>query len=123
MASINHNSECDIVPIDSNGYKPSDDVLHIVLTSFEDGKPEIARVARHCSFDEPKTYADATEDKHENEVKQSIVAETVLDRMLNAKSDWRKAVKASADPDALLILGEIHSTLGFLPWHMRLTEI
>jgi dehydrodolichyl diphosphate syntase complex subunit NUS1 len=78
--------------------------LHIILFSPQDGKPDIVEAMKK------------------------------LIRMKNNNSDWdakdeitetkvNDTLNGSLEPDLLIVFGSISSTMGFLPWHIRLTEI
>lgn len=64
-------------------------------------------------------------DEDEESVKKSIqdADESKIDLVLNKAYSWPVSIGTSTEPDLLIILGNISSTLGFLPWHIRLTEI
>jgi len=120
-----------------NGIKPHE-ALHIFVYSREDGKAAIVNAVKDIcteNFNISKTSADIQEvDKPEDSaatVPKQIsssstphVDEKALDKYLNRhKHVSSKLADLKTDPDILLILGKVKSTLGFLPWHIRLTEI
>ncbi|KAM8953659.1 dehydrodolichyl diphosphate synthase complex subunit NUS1 isoform 2-T2 [Pelodytes ibericus] len=75
------------------------------VLSPEDGKTEIAKVAeRFCEL--------VAEEKK----RPSDMDVNVLDHLLRSTQDF-------PDPDLILKFGPVASTLGFLPWHIRLSEI
>ena len=54
------------------------------------------------------------------------ITEARLDEILAVSQNYSVGIGnigISMEPDLLLILGNVQSTLGFLPWHIRLTEI
>lgn len=75
------------------------------VLSPEDGKPNIVNAAQmFCQLvaDRQKTPADLDVD--------------ALDHLLRSTHNL-------PDPDLILKFGSVNSTLGFLPWHIRLSEI
>lgn len=75
------------------------------VLSPEDGKPNIVNAAQNfCQLvaDRQKTPADLDVD--------------AFDHLLRSTQNL-------PDPDLILKFGSINSTLGFLPWHIRLSEI
>ncbi|XP_066462307.1 dehydrodolichyl diphosphate synthase complex subunit NUS1 [Eleutherodactylus coqui] len=75
------------------------------VLSPEDGKPNIVKAAQNfCQLvaDRQKTPADLDVD--------------AFDHLLRSGQNF-------PDPDLILKFGSINSTLGFLPWHIRLSEI
>ncbi|XP_073532022.1 dehydrodolichyl diphosphate synthase complex subunit NUS1 isoform X2 [Phyllobates terribilis] len=75
------------------------------VLSPEDGKPNIVKAAQNfCQLvaDKQKTPADLDVD--------------AFDHLLRSTHNF-------PDPDLILKFGSISSTLGFLPWHIRLSEI
>lgn len=101
--------------------------LHIAVFSHEDGKPEIVRVAKQIYYDRAKHEGqdDArTESCSEDVPSINNLTEEKFDSILNKNNAWLRCTGgATTEPELLLILGSIQSTLGFLPWHIRLTEI
>ncbi|NXY74407.1 NGBR synthase, partial [Glareola pratincola] len=87
----------------------ADQVLNCQSTlkvlSPEDGKAEIVKAAQNfCQLvaQQQRTYTD--------------LDVNVLDNLLSSTNGF-------PDPDLVLKFGPVDSTLGFLPWHIRLTEI
>ncbi|XP_019393739.1 PREDICTED: dehydrodolichyl diphosphate synthase complex subunit NUS1, partial [Crocodylus porosus] len=75
------------------------------VLSPEDGKADIVRAAQNfCQLvaQQQRKYTD--------------LDVNVLDNLLSS-------TKGFPDPDLILKFGPVDSTLGFLPWHIRLTEI
>nr|XP_042703582.1 dehydrodolichyl diphosphate synthase complex subunit NUS1 isoform X2 [Chrysemys picta bellii] len=75
------------------------------VLSPEDGKADIVRAAQNfCQLvaQQQRKYTD--------------LDVNVLNNLLNSN-------KGFPDPDLILKFGPVDSTLGFLPWHIRLTEI
>ncbi|XP_069831024.1 dehydrodolichyl diphosphate synthase complex subunit NUS1 isoform X2 [Dendropsophus ebraccatus] len=75
------------------------------VLSPEDGKPNIVKAAQNfCQLvaDKQKTPADLDVD--------------AFDHLLRTTHNF-------PDPDLILKFGPVNSTLGFLPWHIRLSEI
>ncbi|EMP38635.1 Nogo-B receptor [Chelonia mydas] len=75
------------------------------VLSPEDGKADIVRAAQNfCQLvaQQQRKYTD--------------LDVNVLDNLLSSN-------KGFPDPDLILKFGPVDSTLGFLPWHIRLTEI
>ncbi|KAK4824654.1 hypothetical protein QYF61_017027 [Mycteria americana] len=87
----------------------ADQVLNCQSTlkvlSPEDGKADIVKAAQNfCQLvaQQQRTYTD--------------LDVNVLDNLLSSTNGF-------PDPDLVLKFGPVDSTLGFLPWHIRLTEI
>ncbi|NXH10027.1 NGBR synthase, partial [Bucco capensis] len=87
----------------------ADQVLNCQSTlkvlSPEDGKADIVKAAQNfCQLvaQQQRTYAD--------------LDVNLLDNLLSSSNGF-------PDPDLVLKFGPVDSTLGFLPWHIRLTEI
>ncbi|XP_051648253.1 dehydrodolichyl diphosphate synthase complex subunit NUS1 [Manacus candei] len=75
------------------------------VLSPEDGKADIVKAARNfCQLvaQQQRTHTD--------------LDVNVLDNLLSSTNGF-------PDPDLVLKFGPVDSTLGFLPWHIRLTEI
>ncbi|NWS41757.1 NGBR synthase, partial [Probosciger aterrimus] len=75
------------------------------VLSPEDGKADIVKAAQNfCQLvaQQQRTYTD--------------LDVNVLDNLLSSTNGF-------PDPDLVLKFGPVDSTLGFLPWHIRLTEI
>ncbi|XP_025047911.1 dehydrodolichyl diphosphate synthase complex subunit NUS1 [Alligator sinensis] len=75
------------------------------VLSPEDGKADIVRAAQNfCQLvaQQQRKYTD--------------LDVNVLDNLLSSTNGF-------PDPDLILKFGPVDSTLGFLPWHIRLTEI
>ncbi|CAG7835920.1 unnamed protein product [Allacma fusca] len=117
--------------VGSNGVKLSASPLHIVVFCHEDGKPDIIRAAKRLYLEQLQlSQADSTsgdpvqDDDLNEELPSKSINESKLDLILNKNySAWSSSAGVSSEPDILVILGNIRSTLGFLPWHIRLTEI
>ncbi|KAJ0044216.1 hypothetical protein NL108_004734, partial [Boleophthalmus pectinirostris] len=76
----------------------------VSVLSPEDGKQSIVQAAQHlCRSVENK------------ERSPKDISVSMLDSLL-------REFKNIPDPDLVLKLGPVDSTLGFLPWHIRLTE-
>uniref|UniRef100_A0A8C5WHG3 ditrans,polycis-polyprenyl diphosphate synthase [(2E,6E)-farnesyldiphosphate specific] n=1 Tax=Leptobrachium leishanense TaxID=445787 RepID=A0A8C5WHG3_9ANUR len=82
------------------------DLLPVLkVLSAEDGKAEISKAAKNfCQL------------VAEQKKKPSDMDVNVLDRLLRSAHSF-------PDPDLILKFGNVASTLGFLPWHIRLSEI
>ncbi|XP_030628526.1 dehydrodolichyl diphosphate synthase complex subunit nus1 [Chanos chanos] len=76
----------------------------VKVLSPEDGRPSIVRAAQQL--------CEAVEQK---ETTSKDISVSVLDSLLRES-------KPIPDPDLVLKFGPVESTLGFLPWHIRLTE-
>lgn len=75
------------------------------VLSAEDGKAEVGKAAKNfCQL------------VAEQKKKPSDVDVNVLDHLLRNTHSF-------PDPDLILKFGDVASTLGFLPWHIRLSEI
>ncbi|XP_027488089.1 dehydrodolichyl diphosphate synthase complex subunit NUS1 [Corapipo altera] len=75
------------------------------VLSPEDGKADIVKAAQnfcHLVAQQQRTHTD--------------LDVNVLDNLLSSTNGF-------PDPDLVLKFGPVDSTLGFLPWHIRLTEI
>lgn len=110
-----------------NGSKPHP-YLHIFVYSRKDGKPGLVQAAKDlCSEKLTTRNINSDSDKIESLSSSLIhkeVDEMTLDMHLNRKNGWPSSLTdAKTDPELLVILGDVKSTLGFLPWHIRLTEI
>lgn len=87
-----------------NGHVSSEDT-HISLLSPIDGKIDIVKAARHLA-----------QEVRNRTVKPSEIDEAKVSENLASNRDM-------PDPDMLILCGRVWSTLGFLPWQIRLTEI
>lgn len=76
----------------------------VKVLSPEDGKQSIVKVAQQLCL--------SVENKERSPKDISV---SMLDSLL-------RELKNIPDPDLVLKLGPVDSTLGFLPWHIRLTE-
>uniref|UniRef100_A0A8C4JIZ2 Dehydrodolichyl diphosphate synthase complex subunit NUS1 n=1 Tax=Dromaius novaehollandiae TaxID=8790 RepID=A0A8C4JIZ2_DRONO len=101
--------DCSKYTVEFSNQDKADQVLNCQSTlkvlSPEDGKADIVKAARNfCQLvaQQQRTYADL--DVNE------------LDNLLSSTNGF-------PDPDLVLKFGPVDSTLGFLPWHIRLTEI
>ena len=82
--------------------------LHIILFSPEDGKPAIIEAVKKLIRMNNNNDIVSTDQDVKNEITETKIND-VLD--------------VSLEPDLLIVFGSSSSTLGFLPWHIRLTEI
>jgi len=100
-----------------NGVKISSNTLHIALFSHMDGKSAIVKVAKDIC--EESLSRRNSKDSRILEVNESI-----LDSRLSRSHGFSESLQGfPSEPDTLVILGKVFSTLGFLPWDIRLTEI
>jgi len=93
-------------------------LLHIYLYSNEDGKNGLVKAAKGLVTERKshsKGFTDAA-NIDENDVKFKY------NEVLGLKKETL-SVGMKTEPDLLVILGNVTSTLGFLPWQIRLTEI
>lgn len=90
------NAHACISETNGNHVKP-ESTLDIRLLSLEDGKSKIVEISKNCKV------KDLTESK--------------LDSMLSLPGT------GSSEPELFIVLSKVQSFLGFLPWHIRLTEI
>ncbi|XP_065590528.1 dehydrodolichyl diphosphate synthase complex subunit NUS1 isoform X1 [Cyrtonyx montezumae] len=101
--------DCSKYTVEFANQDKTDQVLNCQSTlkvlSPEDGKADIIKAAQNfCQMvaQQQRTYTD--------------LDVNVLDNLLSSTSGF-------PDPDLVLKFGPVDSTLGFLPWHIRLTEI
>ncbi|XP_042676322.1 dehydrodolichyl diphosphate synthase complex subunit NUS1 [Centrocercus urophasianus] len=101
--------DCSKYTVEFANQDKADQVLNCQSTlkvlSPEDGKADIVKAAENfCQLvaQQQRTYTD--------------LDVNVLDNLLSSTSGF-------PDPDLVLKFGPVDSTLGFLPWHIRLTEI
>ncbi|XP_004702085.1 dehydrodolichyl diphosphate synthase complex subunit NUS1 [Echinops telfairi] len=106
----------ELLGLDSSKYSPEfansndkdDQVLNCQLSvkvlSPEDGKADIVRAARD--------FCQSVAQQHKRSTDLDVA---MLDSLLSSNG--------FPDPDLVLKFGPVDSTLGFLPWHIRLTEI
>ena len=101
--------DCSRYTVEFANQDKADQVLNCQSTlkvlSPEDGKADIVKAAQNfCQLvaQQQRTYTD--------------LDVNVLDNLLSSTSGF-------PDPDLVLKFGPVDSTLGFLPWHIRLTEI
>ncbi|XP_040522577.1 dehydrodolichyl diphosphate synthase complex subunit NUS1 isoform X1 [Gallus gallus] len=101
--------DCSKYTVEFANQDKADQVLNCQSTlkvlSPEDGKADIVKAAQNfCQLvaQQQRTYTD--------------LDVNVLDNLLSSTSGF-------PDPDLVLKFGPVDSTLGFLPWHIRLTEI
>ncbi|XP_075718534.1 dehydrodolichyl diphosphate synthase complex subunit NUS1 [Rhinoderma darwinii] len=108
---LKQQKECSKYPLEyANGSADRTDkafphVPVLKVLSPEDGKPNIVKAAQSfCQLvaDKQKTPADLDVD--------------AFDHLLRSTQNF-------PDPDLILKFGSINSTLGFLPWHIRLSEM
>lgn len=90
--------------------------LHIILFGPPDGKTGIIEVAKNLF--RKKTQDNLIGNNNEipsldSDLKQEKITETRINASL----------PVALEPDLLIICGSTLSTFGFLPWHIRLTEI
>ena len=92
----------------ANSNDKDDQVLNcqssVKVLSPEDGKADIVRAAQ-----------DFCQLVAQQQKKSTDLDVDMLDRLLSSNG--------FPDPDLVLKFGPVDSTLGFLPWHIRLTEI
>jgi len=109
-----------------NGIRNSN-TLHIAVFSHEDGKDAIVQVARDICKENRNRRNSESSNREENDGEGSDlveVNESMIDSMLkNAHGLTGLPPGISPEPDVLAILGNVCSTLGFLPWNIRLTEM
>jgi undecaprenyl pyrophosphate synthase len=110
-----------------NGLKPPSP-LHIFVYCHEDGKLGIIQTARDISQENLQIKSSISQDMTESErssaESQIQITEARLNSVLtNPTANCTSQLGVPAEPDLLLVMGNIKSTLGFLPWHIRLTEI
>ncbi|KAM9383298.1 dehydrodolichyl diphosphate synthase complex subunit NUS1 [Phaethornis superciliosus] len=101
--------DCSKYTVEFSNQDKADQVLNCQSTlkvlSPEDGKADIVKAAQNfCQLvaQQQRTYTD--------------LDVNVLDNLLSSTNGF-------PDPDLVLKFGPVDSTLGFLPWHIRLTEI
>ncbi|XP_037247613.1 dehydrodolichyl diphosphate synthase complex subunit NUS1 isoform X1 [Falco biarmicus] len=101
--------DCSKYTVEFANQDKADQVLNCQSTlkvlSPEDGKADIVKAAQNfCQLvaQQQRTYTD--------------LDVNVLDNLLSSTNGF-------PDPDLVLKFGPVDSTLGFLPWHIRLTEI
>lgn len=92
----------------ANSNDKDDQVLNcqaaVKVLSPEDGKADIVRAAQEfCQL------------VAQQQSKSTDLDVQMLDRLLSSNG--------FPDPDVVLKFGPVESTLGYLPWHIRLTEI
>ncbi|ODM94315.1 Dehydrodolichyl diphosphate syntase complex subunit NUS1 [Orchesella cincta] len=106
-----------------NGTKALDTV-HIFVFSRNDGKPNIVRAVKDIYLDKFERNSNIINPAVPKSDDEKLIDENTLDSYLNRYNGWSSHIaEAKTEPDLLLILGNVKSTLGFLPWHIRLTEI
>lgn len=101
--------DCSKYAVEFANQDKTDQVLNCQSTlkvlSPEDGKADIVRAAQNfCQL------------VAQQQRKCTDLDVNVLDSLLSSN-------KGFPDPDLILKFGPVDSTLGFLPWHIRLTEI
>jgi len=144
--AVKHHSDVDKPPIvkfhnvqKSNGYVngvngvKAHEALHIFVYSREDGKTAIVNAVKDICTENFKNSDNIQELENSEESTAAVpklvsstphVDERTLDKYLNRhKLISSKIEDLKTDPDLLIIFGKVKSTLGFLPWHIRLTEI
>ncbi|XP_029891601.1 dehydrodolichyl diphosphate synthase complex subunit NUS1 [Aquila chrysaetos chrysaetos] len=101
--------DCSKYTVEFANQDKADQVLNcqsaLKVLSPEDGKADIVKAAQNfCQLvaQQQRTYTD--------------LDVNVLDNLLSSTNGF-------PDPDLVLKFGPVDSTLGFLPWHIRLTEI
>ncbi|NXX41800.1 NGBR synthase, partial [Tricholaema leucomelas] len=101
--------DCSKYNVEFANQDKADEVLNCQSTlkvlSPEDGKADVVKAAQNfCQLvaQQQRRYTDLDVD--------------VLDNLLSSTNGF-------PDPDLVLKFGPVDSTLGFLPWHIRLTEI
>jgi undecaprenyl pyrophosphate synthase len=133
--------------VESTAASPSDTELHVCIFSRRHGKRTILNtvntLARRRSLPSSATrrlssFSEASSsespdgyDPHghhrRSELKESKV-NAVLSQSLYSNVERGKGLASTntglmTEPDLLLILGNLKSTMGFMPWNLRLTEI
>jgi dehydrodolichyl diphosphate syntase complex subunit NUS1 len=118
-----------------NGIKSTTPPLNISIFSNDDGKEAIIRAAKDIIVSENGNMEYSSELAAEPDRQKSLYSfpnnkklnyESKLDSVLTSVQNWPSSNQTdpkSTEPDLLVILGNIKSTLGFLPWHIRLTEM
>lgn len=105
--------------------------MHIFVYSREDGKPAIVNAVKDLCSESCTVSGGESKGETEdlgtapttNETPARRIDERILDNYLNRHKQCNGTAELKTDPDLLIILGKVKSTLGFLPWHIRLTEI
>jgi len=94
--------------------------MHILIFTSKDGNAGIIDIAKDiCKDSLQKQRSQGGGDSS-----AARISETELDahfRYLDKASGGESLV--SSDPDVLVISGNVKSTLGFLPWNIRLSEM
>jgi len=100
--------------------------IHICLFSKEDGKEALVEACTQLYLTKDtikSSYLNSSSSSHpltESEIDVEI--NRVLD-LPSSSSQKETDLDLKAEPDILLVLGKVTSVLGFLPWHVRLTEL
>ncbi|OXA63587.1 Dehydrodolichyl diphosphate syntase complex subunit NUS1 [Folsomia candida] len=91
--------------------------LKIVLLGEDDGKQGIVSVTKDL-FQKGLNYrpTNGLSEAFNNKALDFVTWETAINK--NVGLDW-----CDTEPELMMVFGNVNSTLGFLPWHIRLTEI
>lgn len=87
--------------IQKNGFLKK---INVNILSLKDGKPKFVELVESLS---KKALS--------NEIKSSDIDETYIDEELYKMTGY-------PSPELALVCGNVCSTFGFLPWHIRVTE-
>lgn len=102
----------------SNSSNNLNRAYNIYITSYEDGKPQIVEAARRICR--------AVEDKRitSKEISYAVVESNIRAYPVTSTSTSGTTTTAAIpDPDFILNFDESGMLCGFMPWHIRLTEI
>lgn len=94
------------------------ELLNIAFFCFEDGKPGLVQTCK-------EVYRDLSHAKERISNKLNEVDEGVVHKKINTAvgRSFTSPNGENGDPDIMIVLGRIGSTVGFLPWEIRLTEM
>jgi len=97
-------------------------MLHIIVFSPDDGKQGVADAVKKLIQITAGTEMTGNNNQViEEESTEKDEIKKIKDQITETKING--ALDVSMEPDLLVIFGSSSSTLGFLPWHIRLTEI
>jgi undecaprenyl pyrophosphate synthase len=103
------------------------EVLHLSFFSKEDGKDAIVQSCKDLHRERKLLENNSSKSLHHsiNQISESLVDKKVK-ALVNSEfsideEESERGLKT--DPDLLIVFGKVMSTAGFLPWHIRLTEI
>lgn len=114
------NAENDKSSVEESGQN-NQETIPIFLFCEKDCKSGIVDAAVHL-FDK-RTNDKSTPTLPEALLNKDLDTAT-LNNALNKQIGWPETdVGAESEPDLMMVFGNVKSTLGFLPWHIRLTEI